>query len=524
MKINIKKFLVKYKILIMFLLFLIFLLFQHKFLWLYHDDYGYASLSYTNTVEGVIGHSFTLGKMFEFLGDHYNVWGGRILYFAIECILLGKSLTIFRAVQSVIICLIFYYIYLIVSKYNKIDKWVIALLSIFSYGLIEIMVIRSGVFWITASVLYIFPLLPLLMFVYYYDSNKKNSIIFNIFIALLLFFASFSQEQIGISALAYIIILSGFDFYHTKKINKKNICMIVISLIGFLILMLAPGNEIRMQSPTSVTFYELSLFEKIRMNYPNLILNIFSIYSKLFVTTLFLSLTYISYINLNFKKTKNKIINIINILSFVSTFIILFVTISSNGNYFATLYDLFNNNIIKLFILIIFTIQIALILYSITIYLSNRKLFNLLFLCYVAVISQAVMIVAPYYPLRSVLIFEIIYFILIIYAIADFVKNNKNMVFNYSLVFVFIIITGLNLFIITRGYYRNDYINNINNTILMESSEKISNGDNMETIKLFKLKDGLFSGDQPYYEGNEYIMTWIKKYYNIPENVELIYQ
>jgi hypothetical protein len=46
----------------------------------------------------------------------------------------------------------------------------------------------------------------------------------------------------------------------------------------------------------------------------------------------------------------------------------------------------------------------------------------------------------------------------------------------------------------------------------------------METIKLFKLKDGLFSGDQPYYEGNEYIMTWIKKYYNIPENVELIYQ
>lgn len=38
------------KILTIFVIFFLFVLFQHHFMWLYHDDYGYASLSYVGNV------------------------------------------------------------------------------------------------------------------------------------------------------------------------------------------------------------------------------------------------------------------------------------------------------------------------------------------------------------------------------------------------------------------------------------------------------------------------------------------
>lgn len=159
------------------------------------------------------------------------------------------------------------------------------------------MVLNSGVFWPTASALYVFPLLPLLMFIYYYKSDKCK-IKYNIFMAILIFLATFSQEQISVAAGSYIGIITVYEFIKNKKINKKNIVMLIISLIGFAILMLSPGTKIRMESPTNGDFYTLSLFGKIARNYPNLILNIFSHYSKMFVSLLIMCITYLSYKNL----------------------------------------------------------------------------------------------------------------------------------------------------------------------------------------------------------------------------------
>lgn len=51
-------------------------------MWLYHDDYGYVSLSYAYIVEGVNGHSFNIKQLLSFLIGHYNNWGGR--YYILE--------------------------------------------------------------------------------------------------------------------------------------------------------------------------------------------------------------------------------------------------------------------------------------------------------------------------------------------------------------------------------------------------------------------------------------------------------
>ena len=103
-------------IFICFLTFFAFVMFQHSFLWMYHDDYGYASLSYAYNVQSVVGHSFNFKQLIEFLYGHYMTWGGRILYLGIECFILSKSLIAFRILQSIVITFIFFYIYKIIIK------------------------------------------------------------------------------------------------------------------------------------------------------------------------------------------------------------------------------------------------------------------------------------------------------------------------------------------------------------------------------------------------------------------------
>ena len=487
---------------------------EHQFMWIYHDDYGYASLSYAYNVQDVIGHNFNITQLFEFLIGHYNNWGGRVLYFAIECFFLGKSLFLFRLVQSIIITLIFYYIYKILKKYIKTDDFILAILSICCYGFIEIMVIRAGIFWATASILYVFPLLPLLMFIYYYDSlNKKIS--FNILMGFLIFASTFSQEQISVAALAYIGIITLYEWIETKKLNKKNIVMFIIGLLGFLILMMAPGSKARMNHPSSQEFYALSIFGKIMKNYPILIINVFSHYSKIFIVLFLFAITYLSFHNWKRKD------NIVNQISLLSNLIILLLTVFSNATYFEIIYDLFQSKILKLLVLLIFSIQLLSMIYSVILFFYEKKQYIFIWITVIAILSQAAMIMAPYYPLRSVIIFEILMDMVIVYCIVDFIREKQ---FKWILILAIAFVSLFNLFTITRGYYRNNYINQKNNEVLLNASYEIQNGKHIEMIELNKLPDLTYSGDQPYVEGDEYIFTWIKEYYNLPEDIEIIYR
>lgn len=509
-----KKFLNKYRIPIIFFVFFLIVLIENQFMWLYHDDYGYASLSYAYKVQGVAGHTFSFSQLLDFLIGHYNNWGGRILYFAIECLLLEKSIVLYRFVQSIVITLIVYYIYKITKKHIKIDDYILAILSTCCYGFIEIMVVRTGIFWPTASVLYVFPLLPLLMFIYYYDCNKKGNI-YNIFVCILIFFATFSQEQIAVAALSYVIIYSLNDLIRNKKINKKNILIVIISLIGFAILMLSPGSKVRMNHPSSADFYQLSMTGKIIKNYPELIINIFSHYSKIFVMLLLFSILYLSIKNYKNKK------NVVNTVSLLSNCVITFLTMLSNGTYFEIIYNLFSSNLLKLFVVIIFSIQLLLMIYSILIYYIKINNFMYVSLVIMALLSQAAMIMAPYYPLRSVIVFEILLDIIIIDCICDFIKEKS---YKNVIVFSLMFISLLNLFTITSGYYRNDYVNKKNNEILINSSIKIKSGEKINKIKLKKLPDLTYSGEQPYIGDNDYINQWIIEYYDLPENIKIMYE
>ena len=496
-------FLKKHSITIIFVTFFLLVLLQHQFLWIYFDDYGYGSLSYAYQVDGVVGHNYSIIDILRFCIGHYQYWGGRVLYFFFECFLLKLGLPVFRLVQSLVITFIAYYIYKIVCKYIQKNKEIIALLSCFVYFTIEILVFRSGIFWVTASILYLFPILPFVMFIYYHDENSKKNTILCMF---LIFLASFSQEQIGCAMLGYIILKSVWDFIQNKKWNKKNIIMIITSMIGFGILMASPGTKIRMQHPQNIDFYQLGMVEKLKITIPDILSNIFNQYNKIFIILLLISILYMTYKTIEKKK-------IISCISFISTAVLLILTILKGG-YYEFLSNVSNKPIWEVITNGIIIIQLMFMVYSVSIYFYKKKQMELLFLFYSSCISQGVMLVSSYYPARSIIMFEYFNYVIIIYCAMNYLKNIKN--FQLFLIPIFIVLF-YNYSYITYGYYKNNQINKYNDTVLSHSS-------NEETIYLKKQADDLFSLEQPYMENCEYIADWIKKYYNIDKDSKLIYE
>ena len=489
-------------IIICFFAFFTFVMFQHSFLWIYHDDYGYASLSYAYNVQSVVGHSFNVKQLIEFLYGHYMTWGGRILYLGIECFVLSKSLIAFRILQSIVITLIFFYIYKIIIKFSKTsNEKKIAIFVAFLYGVIEVMVTRSGIFWASASVLYVFPILPFMMFIYYYDVNNENTNKTILFM-ILIFCSTFSQEQIAVAAITYLMVIILANLYETKKISKSNILIFASAIIGFLLIMLCPGSQMRISVPNTINY-------------------LFSPMSKIFVVMFMICLTYICYKNYT---KKNNGLHFVDVISFVSAALMLTTTLFTNNVYFSYFLGIFNGSKIVGIIYIVYILQLCLVLYSLTTFGINEGKIQLSALSICAVFSQAAMLMASYYPLRSALIFELLFFPIVGYCLTKLFRmfSLHNTIINIFLM-AFCCLSFANYFYITYGYHKNSGINQKNDSILQEKSKEIREGKSVKKIKLKKLNDLTFSGEQPYSSGQEYIVSWIYEYYDIPNDVEIIY-
>ncbi len=59
---------------------------QHHYVYMYFDDYGYASLSYI-AFDNPLGMAYGISEIFHFLQEHYLHWGGRVVYFFFEIII-----------------------------------------------------------------------------------------------------------------------------------------------------------------------------------------------------------------------------------------------------------------------------------------------------------------------------------------------------------------------------------------------------------------------------------------------------
>ena len=505
------QFIKRHRVEVIFFTFFVLLLIQHQFVWLYHDDYAYASLSYVDI--GNVGNQFGLGKLFEFLFVHYMKWGGRILCFFVECSLLRFGLPVYRFVQSLVIVFIFYFIYKILLSKTKLKDYQLAFLVISMYGFLDIMLLRNSIFWASASVSYLFPLLPFFALVYVTQKKSKNYIISA---SILGFLAAFSQEQIAAMTIAYNIFYILIEWFFKKRKDKKQFIFFVFSLLGFCILMLAPGNQMRLDTTSS--FANLNLFQKLMTTVPAIISGVFATYNGMFLTLFFIVVFIISFINLT-KYRSNFFVKLCSISNFIVVLLSLFM---ENNNYFTYFTSMTTNSTILFLINLIYLFQLLGVILSVCYYFYKEKKFLFMELFLAGLVSLAVMLFAPYYPPRSSIPFIFVMFVPIIYIIGNVIAKVPKL--SNILIFTLCIIAFINYATIVRGYFKNNEVNQYNDSLLVASSKKIQNGDEIDTIILKKLHDPTYGGDMPYYENCEYILEWMKNYYSIPRDVDIIYE
>lgn len=505
MKSNLKKYI---PYILVYLIIFVILFLQHNVVHMYYDDFGNASLSYSTTVKNVVGTDYTFKQLIDEAISTYFNFGGRILYGLIVTLLLKHGIKAFMMTQIFIIMGIFYMISSIVTKITKKESYIWPVLCMILYMLMDITIMRHGVYWASASILYLWPLLPFLALINYYIKNnelikkgeKINYLKYIVINIPLIIFTIFSQEQIGVGFIAFLIFYILFDHIKDiKKFIKYDLFTLIFSIITYLFLFLAPGNYARMEYHNG-DFVNLSFFEKINLNIPKVFDLLFKVKGSIYINIL-ISLILIYMVNKlikSYKKNK-KYLLLLPIVGMIIAYV---------------LYDQQYYNYPRRLALIGFIILLSLFV-SLFLYYKENKTLRYLSISIGAAASVFCLLMSPYMMERCVIPCIFIMFIPIISIGYDLYKKNKTFKTLVIILLLLCLYYGINNYrSIYLGYKNNDPINK-DNYYKLEHYKKYSHDNNLE---LCKVNNSLYGSTQPYEGDFDY---WIKEYFNIPTNIEM---
>ncbi len=489
-----------------------FIFLQHRYVYMYFDDYGYASLSYINP-QNQAGTLYGLTDILEFLQMHYLHWGGRILYFFFEIVIFRYGgLTLMQFMQAVIIITIAVISGKIVSMIIKTNLYQCVMLSLLLFGTFHLKTLRDGIYWFSASVLYVWPLLPFFGSIYLYLSiEKKETSLKKAGCILLTFLAAFSQEQIAVMTI--LLVFFFIVIKYTKQQNKEPLfsqvprymfVMLITALIGGALTILAPGNFERAQAGLYSAFYNKNIIVRTVQNIGWIINDNFGLYNWafVFIVTVFCGTAIIIYL-------KNKCLTI-SIIT-ITTLLILERIIP----------------VPKEIGVILGVFWILIFLPALVIYYYRKNQFLLLALLGVGFGSQFMMIVSPAVPLRSHIMMEfILHMVLtesIMYLLEKIKENKTQQILFHCGIILLVLYIVCNYVTITTGYKNNYRINQENHSRLLQAKEDYNVGKSVSEIVLYKLCDDNYANMMPYQEGYKNIETWMKRYYELPDEVTFQY-
>ena len=235
----------KYKYVFLIIILYIILFIQMQNIYFYGDDYQvlyplHANRNFFSILK------FCIDKMHWF----WTSWSGRITgHFIVSFGLSFFGIQFVRILNPIMLFLMIFLMIKIVSLFIKVDikKWVFWISFVF-LG-VNIYISREILYWSYASILYVWGFVLTLFVMYFvlkkFCRNEKISIMQVIVFSCLIFIQSFIIEQLNVILLATLLLLNILDKVNTKKINKKMMILLIISICGSIISIMAPGNMIR---------------------------------------------------------------------------------------------------------------------------------------------------------------------------------------------------------------------------------------------------------------------------------------
>lgn len=443
--------------------------------------------------------NFEVGKtgLYHSIGNAvgmYFDWEGRFVSRILINILTYHKY-LWNVVNGILITLT---IYFSVQIINPKKKKIIYLLSFLVLLFMNIYTFSQTITWIAGNITYFFVVPLLLGYFYYLIQDKQKSRIKKVLFVAINILAPMFVEHMALTLVVGNMTLLFFQYHKDKKWDKELIFYLILSLIATLSMLLSPGSRAR-SLVENIEFNRLNIFEKIIYNLPNFVYYTFIANSYLLV------LSSISNYLLVKKYSSHKITSII-LLFFLLPMAILTIIIYPVSCFYPNKFSfLVNQNNI---FLILYWLSYLIISFTLFVMDSiQRKKGNPLFFFLLGICANGVMLLSPTWGYRTSL-FTYISLSISCMSIIDCYLKYKNGI-HYFL---------YGVTVITMIGYITLYINvdRCQNQLEKSITKQLKDGNKVIEVERF-----------PYFINcninpeNEYHIKKFKKYYKIPDDIEI---
>lgn len=239
---KIEKFIDKNQIKIMLLLIFISMLALNFLTPLLADDYSYGLNLANKKLTGIV-------DITNYQIWHYFNWGGRTVAHTFAQTFLMFPKAIFNIINSLMYTGLVYLIYLhgqLNRKENKKKAYLILLIHLILWFIIP--VFGQSFIWLIGSCNYLWTTVIVLYFLLLFRKNEHESKWYKVITMFLIgLLAGWTNENTSVGLIVILLSTLIIDKITTKKWNltKTKVAGIIGSLIGFILMICAPGNYVR---------------------------------------------------------------------------------------------------------------------------------------------------------------------------------------------------------------------------------------------------------------------------------------
>ena len=223
------------------------------------DDYGYSLNLDKNHLTGI-------KDIINFQIVHYKYWGGRTIAHTIAQTFLMLPKWIFNLFNPACLTLLIYLIYTIVKGQakDKVKNYYKYLIIIFLLIYFVQPVFGQTCLWLIGSCNYLWTTTIVVSLIAFYlkkEELKDNAItILSIFLYSII--AGWTNENTAFGLLVILMLILINKKKENKKITKWNVAGIMGIIVGFVTLLIAPGNYIRSSSYNDDTSFFIKILNR----------------------------------------------------------------------------------------------------------------------------------------------------------------------------------------------------------------------------------------------------------------------